>query len=386
MDAPFDQTNIGLRERPVSADLNQAQSQLYRTMRELVRMAHGGRAGLTSAAMQSKAGFFGDGLRVVPASPAAMSVVVSAGIGFTFDATDVPSNLGSPDLESVDDLSAFKPSPLVSPVTFAVPAAPSAGNSRIDILEIKNDRRLENSVPRRQLDIASRSYLDHNFHKTLAYALDSRTGIVTSPASSTAGLSYKIGVAGTPGVAPATTTGYTKIAEINVLDTTTTIDGSCIVDRRPLLMPGGVGRASIAFRIQWNAGAPIVTVLEMSAPPGMFLAVDTKLHNSGIQQSRAWVHLFGGEIQTSTAVATGHGNDDGLPLILACRRIVEPIYTWTSTAQAGIAFLFPTTAIGIGTKAAVADVAWWELSGGALNNTTLNAKDATITVDFQVRY
>lgn len=386
MDAPFDHTNIGLRERPVSADFNQMQSQLYRTMRELVRMAHGGRAGLTSAAMQSKAGFFGDGLRVVPASPTAMSVVVGSGIGFTFDASDVPSDIGSPDLESVDDLSPFKPAALVSPVTFAVPAAPSAGNSRIDIIEVKNDRRLENSVPRRQLDVTTRSYLDRNFYKTLAYALDGRTGIVTSPASSAAGLSYKIGTAGTPGVAPATTTGYTKIAEINVLDTTTTIDGSCIVDRRPMLVPGGVGRASIAFQIQWNSGAPIVTVNEMCAPPGMFLSVDTKLHNGGIQQSRAWVHLFGGELATYTAMATGYGNNDLLPLIVSCRRFVEPIYTWTSTAQAGIAFHYPTTAVGIGTKVAVADVAWWELSAGALNNTTLNAKDATITVNFLVRY
>lgn len=386
MDAPFDQTNIGLRERPVSADFNQLQSQLYRTMRELVRTAHGGRAGITSPAMQSKAGFFGDGLRVVPASPTAMSVVVSSGIGFTFDAADIPSDIGSPDLESVDDLSAFKPSPLVTPVTFAVPAAPSSGNSRIDIIEIRNDRRLENSVPRRQLDVASRSYLDHNFYKTLAYALDGRTGIVTSPASSTAGLSYKIGAPGSPGVAPATTTGYTKIAEINVLDTTTTIDGSCLVDRRPLLAPGGVATASIAFRIEWNSGAPIVTVREMCAPPGMFLAVDVKRHNSGIAQSNAWVHLFGGEIQTQTASAHGFGNDDFGPLTVACRRIVEPIYNWTSAAQAGIAFLYPTTAIGIGTKAAIADVAWWEMVAGVLDNTTLNAKDATITVDFKVRY
>ena len=285
MNNPFDRMNIGLRERPLSSDLNRMQSQLDRTIREVCRAMLSGRASNTSSAQQSRAGFLGTGFRVVPSNPAAMSVQVSAGQGFLYDAVDLVSDIGATDLEGVDDLSPYKPATLMAPITFAVPAAPAAPNSRIDIIEVKVDRRLENALTRRQLDVATKTYLDHSFFKTLAFVLDGRTGIVTTPANSTAGLSYKIGTAANPGTVPTTTTGYVKIAQIHVNNTTVTITPSEIGDWRPLLADGGIIRGSISWRQRWNAGTPIVDIKSIIAPPGVDVGVCPEnasgAHNSG---------------------------------------------------------------------------------------------------------
>lgn len=309
MDNAFDRMNIGLRERPLSADINRLQSQQDRTVRELMRAIFAGRASNTSAANASRNGFIGDGLRVVPVSPAAMQVQVSAGFGFIYDAVDVPANIGSTDLEGVDDRSPYKPVFLSTAHVFNVPAAPAGPNTRIDIIEVKVDRRLENSLTRRALDPGTKAFVDKSFFKTLAFGLDGRTGQVTEPASSAAGLSYKIGVAGNPGTVPATTAGYVKLAEILVGSGVATItmaagSGGAIVDRRPLLGPGGVIVGSVSWRQRWNAGAPIVDILDVCGPPGIDIGVafenGSGAHNSGT------LYVIGGELTQATVTVTAH--------------------------------------------------------------------------------
>lgn len=309
MNNPFDRMNIGLRERPLSADHNRLQSQIDRTIREVCRAMLSGRASNTSSAQQSRAGFLGTGFRVVPSNPAAMSVQVSAGHGFNYDAVDLPSDIGATDLEGVDDLSPYKPLVLMSPVTFAVPAAPVAPNSRIDIIEVKVDRRLENALTRRQLDVATRQYLDHAFFKTLAFVLDGRTGIVTTPANSTAGLSYKIGTAANPGTVPPTTAGYVKIAQIHVSNTTVTITGAEIADWRPLLGDGGVVRGSISWRQRWNAGTPIVDIKNIIAPPGVDVGVASE-NASGAHNSGA-IYVVAGNALKGLVMVQGHECNSG---------------------------------------------------------------------------
>lgn len=304
MNNPFDRMNIGLRERPLSSDLNRMQSQHDRTIREVCRALLSGRASNTSSALQSRHGFIGTGFRVVPSNPAAMSVQVSAGHGFMYDAVDLPSDIGATDLEGVDDLSPYKPVALMSPITFAVPAAPGAPNSRIDIIEVKVDRRLENALTRRQLDVATKTYLDHSFFKTLAWVLDGRTGIVTSPANSTAGLSYKIGTAANPGTVPATTAGYVKIAQVHVSNTTITITGAELSDWRPMLGDGGIIRGSISWRQRWNAGTPIVDIKNIIAPPGVDVGITSEnvsgAHNSGV------VYIVAGNVLKGLVMVQGH--------------------------------------------------------------------------------
>jgi hypothetical protein len=294
-DAPFDQTNIGLRERPSSGDLNQVQSQIFRTIRELARVLLSPRTSNTSSAIGPLSGMIADGFRVLPSSPAAMTVVVTPGIGFRHDPVDVVSNLGIPDLEQVNDLSPFKPLSLLAPVTFPVPAAPAGPNSRIDIVEVRTDRRLTNAIPRRQLDTGTVSFLDHVFFKTLSYGQDGDTGIVASPAASTAGLSYKVGTAANPGLVPATTAGYVKLAEILVSSSTTSITGLNIVDRRVVLSANGMTTVSVRFRVQWNggAGAQTATILDCVSPPGFDVAVAPVI---GGQRGDFNLFITGGQI------------------------------------------------------------------------------------------
>lgn len=291
MNNPFDTSNVGLRERPNSGDINRAQSQMYRTMRYLAQQLLGGRASNSSAALGLRTGFVGDGLRVVGSNPAAMSVQVSAGLGFIYSPLDVPTDIGATDLEDVDDLSPFKPVFLMSPHTFPV-VAPGA-NSRIDIIEVKVDRRLEDSIVRRQLEVSTKQFLDHSFYKTLAYALDGRTGTVAAAAQSTAGLSYKTGVESASPVAPATSTGYVKIGEVRTTSATTSIDGRNIVDTRKLHAPYGVVQATLRFTLNWNGGAPVSTILDCMAPPGVEMAVIPSTSNKSMVE----LVVIGGDIQ-----------------------------------------------------------------------------------------
>lgn len=272
MDKPFDRANVGLRERPVSSDHNRIQSQIYRTIQSLMGSLHAPRVSNTSAGSQQRTGFIGDGFRVVPSSPAAMTVQVSPGFGFVYDATDVPEDIGATDLENVDDLSPFKPLVLMAPVTFAL-SAPSVGNSRIDIIEVRVNRDLTDSLTRRQLDVTTKQYLDHSFYKTLTYALDDDTGTVNN-VDSTAALSYKIGAPSASPSAPAVTAGYVKIAEVRTGSGTVSVVGGNIGDYRALLGAGGIVPASVQFRLQYNAGTPIVTIEKMIAPPSVEIGID----------------------------------------------------------------------------------------------------------------
>lgn len=390
-DTPFDRTNTGLRERPTSGDLNQMQSQIYRTICELTRMTFSKRASNSSSALLSASGFFHDGFRVVPSSPAAMSVQVSSGFGFRYDPTDLVTNLGATDLEHVDDLAHFKPVTLLSPVTFAVPTAPSAPNSRIDIVEVKTDRRLENAITRRQLDIGTESFMDHVFFKALAYGLDGRSGVVTDPALSTAGLSYKIGVAGNPGVVPVTTTGYTKVAEINVGNATTSISGLNIVDRRRLLGVGGLVNASIRFRMQWNSGLPIVTIHGVVAPPGVDLSV---LIGTSPFRGNATIYAFGGEIAQARFHSQGHCLIGSGPATVIVPEVTigatgnNIVYTFGSLEGPLVAGAtsFPPVAIGTGQKCATARIQAYELTATGPDLLSANVEDVEVDATFSLGY
>lgn len=362
-DNPFDQTNIGLRERPVSSDHNQMQSQIYRTIREIHRSLMAPRSVLAPQS-RGAGGFAGDSFRVVPSSPEAMSVVVTGGMGFLFDAADAATNLGTPDLEHVDDLSPYKPISLLTPVTLAIPAAPSAPNKRIDIVEVRNGRRLENSITRRQLDSGGGDFNDHLFFKALAYGADGQTGIVTDPAPSTAVLSYKVGVPGNPtGALPGTTPGYTRLAVINVPNGTTTIAGTKITDKRKMLGIGGCVHASIRFRLQWSGGTPIVTILSVVAPPGIEFAIDPMFTNTSnvAQHGATQVWIFGGDFNLITM--TG---------------VVElgPSLTTTATGLLHLSYTLPGVFAGLGTVA----VAQWPSTSSAAFSVPANAPGSTVGV------
>lgn len=384
MNNPFDRVNLGLRERPLSSDFNRLESQLDRTLRDVLRALVGGSgvAGGGTSAITSHSGFIGDGMRVVPASPIAMSVQVSAGFGFIYDALDLPFDIGATDLEGVDDRSSFKPVYLNAPAIFTVPTAPGPGLSRIDIIEVKVDRRLENLVTRRQLDTATKSFLDHMFYKTLAFSLDGRTGFVSSPSASTVGLSYKIGAEAATGaeVEPSTTSGYVKIGRINVAPSVVTIDTDALVDRRPLLGHGGMLPVGASWRVQWNAGAPIHTLLALDAPAGLQVALGPlSLRGAGS------FYVVGGEITRGTcnltaSHQTGHSNTNAYAIGL--QGVVGtgvPVTTVDASLQTALAAATPPIDVGIGTKVLQGRIISRYLTNtGASDNTDTSLEDAIV--------
>lgn len=346
---PFDRTVLNLREKPISSDINQAQAQLDNAMRTVASKLFAKRTAPTSGggeAFAAGTGFQADGFRVTPASPASMVLTVTAGIGFQDVPADVPSAISG--IVGLDDLCSYKPLVLVSPVTFTVPAAPGA-NSRIDIIEVRANRQVGNPTSRLVLN-SSGAFAPATVNKALSFALDGSTGFVADPANSTQAISYKTGtVAASPAV-PATTPGYVKIAEVVVGTSVVTITGSALVDRRPLLYPGGVTLASIRYQLLWNAGAPTVAIRRIAGPPGMVVTVDTKNHGGGFVKGQSLVHFFGGELTVGDGWANAIDNSSTGFMITTAQDFAQPIATWSAGAEAAKAFHTPVPSVGLNTK------------------------------------
>jgi hypothetical protein len=237
---PYDRTIHHPLEKPLADDINLLISELDRTQRFYAKSLY-----------NSLDTFIGNGFKVVAQSPAALAINVSIGLGYQNNPADLVTGIdgGAGAVLGLNDLESYKPMPLLSVQTFAVPAAPGGPNTRVDIIEAKAERLVTNPLPKQKLNTITGAFDPATLNKTLQWALDGRTGTVTSPAGSTAPLSYKVGVVGNPGVAPATTTGYIKIAEVYVGSAVTTIVDANIVDYRPLpggdkilLLPPGIGQ------------------------------------------------------------------------------------------------------------------------------------------------
>jgi hypothetical protein len=224
-DQPFDRTIFHNLEKPLSRDFNQAQSQSDRTLRHFI-----------SSLFQDpdtgdrRDGFVQGSFKVFESVVPAMSVLVTAGLAFQEDVTDVPTDINS--ILGLDDRDPYKPIPLLADHTFTVPTAPTSPDSRIDIIEVKASRLVTNSLSRQILAPATGIFGAVAVDKSLEFAVDGNTGSVVSPAASTAALSYKQGVAGNPGVAPATTAGYLKVCEIAVGSDVVVINDADITDFR----------------------------------------------------------------------------------------------------------------------------------------------------------
>jgi hypothetical protein len=283
----FDRTIVNPRERPLSSDINLLQSQVDRGLRQFAFQLL---ASITSDADESPFpanGFMGNSFRVVPDSPISMNVLVKSGFGFqNFAAGSFAAGGGSTSaiqssingIVGLDDIEQYKPMLLSSDASFAVPASPGAGNSRIDIIEVSALRFVNNPLSRDIMNTTTGVFTPNLVNKTLEWALDNHTGSITTPALSTAPLSYKIGgVFATPTYNPAnvppTTAGYIKIAEIFVGPAAVSIDKNVISDFRHTVAP--YGSASLACRVQVGIAVPSVQMLNRQCPPGFRMTVDS---------------------------------------------------------------------------------------------------------------
>jgi len=352
-DAPFDRVNFGQRERPVSDDWNRVEAQLDRALRATLEQMLGGRTSNTSHVLAPGDVFMGQSFRVYPSSPAAMEVNLRAGLGLQYLPGDVPTDIGSPDFLGVDDLANYKPLVLQSGFLFAVPAAPAGPNSRIDIIEVKATRALVDAEARKQLNTTSGNFDPHNFYKTLSFKLDGLTGTVADPAPSTAAISYKTGTPANPGVAPATTAGYIKIAEVLVGSAVASIDEDVVVDRRKIAGLYGSVRCSMSYLVAWNGGGggQTVTIEDINAPPGVRMAVQPVDSTRG----RHYLYAVAGEatkaaINVSVACPT---ND-----LIVCPMGVSqlPVDVANGFHKGNLLTATPATKVATGQKLVVAEV------------------------------
>jgi hypothetical protein len=260
-DNPFERVMIYPQEKPLSDDPNRCATELDRSLRDVLYSLFSARLAGAVDVGYPRTGFMGNGFKVYPSTPAAMSVLAFPGLGFKMmSAVDQPTNING--ANGVDDPSYYKPLVLTnaSGQTFTVPTAPVSG-IRIDIIEVKLDRHVADPSSRLVFNPGAGEFQAGLLSKTLSFNLDGRIGQVTSPADNTAGLGYKIGVASATPAVPAVSPGYLKIAEIIVPSGTTSIVSNLIADYRRLLMPNG----TIKVRGRVNGSG----LAAFDAPPGV---------------------------------------------------------------------------------------------------------------------
>lgn len=272
-DRQFDRTVINTRERPMSQDINQLQSQLDRMFREFALLAFAGRTSMASDARNALSGFVGDSYKVRPTGTPDKVIHVTSGMGFQVT-SDSSAAIGG--VSGLDDRCTHKPLSLAADEAITVPDN-GLGVTRYDIVEVAYDRRVENAMSRDVLNPATGAFVSSTVNKTMSFEQTGRSGIVTTPNPSTAGISLKVGDAlGSP---PATTSGYVKIAELVVPAGFTSLSASNIRDLRKPLLPGGQLHAALDFatsNVEAPAGVFKPTTYGLIAPPGVHAsAVDS---------------------------------------------------------------------------------------------------------------
>lgn len=313
---------IPVRQRPISEDLNRLQNQHYETVRALgnhtfntpVQATVLGNPQLRFQANPAF-GFSGAGFWVAP-NPAAtpFGLTIYPGAGYSpynpANVTDYDSANG------VNYTTNNNWSPLVLSdfeTGFTVPTPPTAGNARIDRIEVTASYLANNPQTVGVFNTSTRVFDPATRNKDFTWDLRGRTGSVIAPASSTAPLSYKRGVVAVGGLSAATpapaTAGYITIALVNVLGGAASITQADIVDMRRPLLPGGV------LRVAGKAGIPGVAagmgstegMVYTETPPGVFIkmAYQNNVAPSAGTSYTARFYVIGGNLFPLAGTNTG---------------------------------------------------------------------------------
>ena len=280
----FDTVILNPLERPLSSDLNAAQSELQRALRDYL-------SGMYSRSLSDTAvstpveGFVADGLRVVPPAVASLAVALTKGMGFA------PNPSPQADVSSIgglNDLSTYAPLPLSDTQAITLNAAPGAGLARVDLIQVRVNRRLTDSTPRDIFNASTLSFGSVNINKTMTFDLLGQTGTVIAPAVGTTGISYKVGTtfaypandfdsATALAARPAVDPGYIPVAYINVTPSMAAVIEADIIDMRPLLL-GPAAMAPLAARVSVFGTSSLpagrrADVTTPAFPPGIKVAV-----------------------------------------------------------------------------------------------------------------
>ena len=175
---PFDRRVISVRQRPLSEDHNLMFGVLQEQLRRFAFTEFGQRDGVTAMGPTTASiaaflgGFAGNSFAVV--ADTGMNVLMNGGYDvYGFSAAgvtgmaDVGGNVGV----NVTDL---PPSPLVlsAEQTLTVPAAPSVGSSRIDLIEVRPNYSLVDTTPTSIWDFILRRFTTQNVPRTFTWDLD----------------------------------------------------------------------------------------------------------------------------------------------------------------------------------------------------------------------
>jgi len=275
----FDRDVFRLLNGVKAEDLNRVTGEgAHNALRDILRFTSLPTVSLTSTTTQQAYGFYGDSFFVLPQSPASGNVVLSAGIAVKRDDTDQPVNIDG--IPGLDENSAVKPIVLRNSRVIATAPPPPAPNKRIDIIEIRVARDFYDSVPVKQLDTVSGTSTYPTALKTLSYAIDDvSVEYLVTPANGSQPLVYKQGLDAPVPVAPPTSPGYVKVAEIlvdNVVSNPAgTIRQDHLADFRPMAFLGGTSHFAIDFVMPIAAGPP--TIVSYAIPPGIRITVSRKI-------------------------------------------------------------------------------------------------------------
>lgn len=283
---PFDTTIIYPLERPLSSDLDSAQSQTYRTIRDLqaTLFAHAiaGSAPDDRYQTSPRYGFIGDGLRVI--TPAlGRDVTITQGVGF-FAGTPAANING---VVGLNDLSTYTPVALSQAVTFTIAPDPAAGFARRDLVQVRINREVTDTTSRWRLNPSTQAFAPDNIGKTLTYDLGTTvTQVDPGDPKGVAPIEY---VVGTPAAfanensfltipAPSVSAGYVALGYINVTPTSPAIQGNHLVDVRPILFPNAAATNYISAILGGNGIDPggIAFLVSSKVAPGvLYVGLDT---------------------------------------------------------------------------------------------------------------
>lgn len=374
----FDQRIINPRERPLSDDLNGEASQEMRTLRELLRYAFARRASDGVLTNTPANGFLGDGYLVSALGVPGMFVNVRAGYGFQDNLADVASDING--ALGTNDHSAYKPLVLTQTESLAVPSADPT-NPRIDIVEVKYDRHLADLLSRDVLNTGTGEFVATLVQKTLAWNQSGRVSL-----NGAAGINYKTGTPAAVPVAPATSSGYIKIAEVRVGAAVTSITANKVNDTRPLLFTNGAaGRVSGRINLAMTGSPPVVFLDYLNAPPGVSVVVIPAYAGAG-NTRYATVYVVGGDMRkvSARAVATASGFTLSDSNMITCE-VGSGVFVIDASAQTALAAATVPAALAaaVGQRCVYAVLSPKQYDGATVAQPVAGALDIDFSIDFQ---
>lgn len=397
----FKRVVINVRERPSSADHNRLQNRILEACKYIAASAFGESFSSSATPLFSQRtttmpplGFLGNSFKVSANGGAPpYGLKIEAGLGYappyqatTFDFGGATGVDWDPDSWAPVVLSDTQ-------VGIVVPSVPLAGHSRIDIIEVRSNYSGDDPATVGIFNPTTEVFDPTVLNKSFDWDVHGLTGSVTSPAASTAAISYKVGADHTGGIAgatePSVTPGYMKIARINLDGAVAAITDGLIADLRRPVVPsgmlelggtigipgvvGGIGSQEVQ-QLDLPPGVIVRVVFNNSTPPPAGYSYLARVFVIGGDITPRTENLVGGVNVRGTAVASA--NNTFLGELPRCTSVGTPTVARVTAAVASIlngtdasyTVLNGTVAVPLGTPYATFTVGITDPAGVAVSS------------------